>query len=186
MFTTAAVISLAVALLRGGKFQRLADAKVDKVWLLFAAFVIQFGPGWLERFGVVDVGPWGPAIHVLSYVPLTVMLLANLRLVGAPVIIAGMVLNVIPIAANGGRMPVSGAAMARIGLAELIPTIAPGMSYDHVIIDSSTRFGFLGDIIPQPWPPNLANVFSIGDLVLGVGLFLIIQQLMGAGRYRTS
>lgn len=181
MFTSAAIISLAVALLRGGSFRRLAEAKVEKLWLVFVALLIQFGPSWLERFGLITVGPWGPVLHVLSYVPLTMMLLANLSLAGAPVMIIGMVLNVIPIAANGGKMPVSAAALTRVGLADLIPSIAPGASYDHVIINPSTRLAFLGDVIPQIWPPQLANVFSLGDLVLGVGLFLIVQELMGAG-----
>lgn len=186
MFTSAAVISLTVALIRGGKFQRLADAKIKKLWLVFVALAVQFGPGWLERFGVLTVGSWGSTVHLLSYIPLTIMLLANITLAGVPALIAGMVLNIIPMAVNGGRMPVSGDALARVGMAELIPSIAPGMSYTHVIIGSSTHFGFLGDVLAQTWPRSLTNVFSIGDVALGIGLFLLVQQLMGAGRHRGS
>lgn len=186
MFTTAAVIAFAVALARGGKFSRLADAKIEKLWLIVVALLVQFGPGWLERFGVIQVGPWGPTIHMLSYLPLTIMLLANLKLAGAPAMIIGMVLNVIAIATNGGRMPVEGSSLVRAGLAGLIDTIRPGMSYDHVLADASTHFRVLGDFLWQSWPRSLANVFSIGDVFLGLGLFLLVQQLMGAGRYRTS
>ena len=76
----------------------------------------------------------------------------------------GAVLNLLAITANGGVMPASPAALAAAGL----PADEPGFQSSTAVDDP--RLAFLGDVfaIPASWP--LSNVFSVGDVLIGVGL----------------
>jgi hypothetical protein len=39
------------------------------------------------------------------------------------------------------------------------------------------HLGFLGDVLPMPsWMP-LANVFSIGDVLIAVGVFVLVHGI---------
>ena len=41
-----------------------------------------------------------------------------------------------------------------------------------------TRVGFLGDVLVIPKDYPLANVISVGDIVLAVGALLLMQRIM--------
>jgi Family of unknown function (DUF5317) len=91
-------------------------------------------------------------------------LAANWRVPGVPLTALGAALNLLAIAANGGVMPASPAALAAAGL----PVDRPGFSNSAALAEP--RLAFLGDVfaIPASWP--LSNVFSVGDVLIGVGL----------------
>ena len=92
----------------------------------------------------------------------------------------GAGLNLLAITANGGYMPSSpGAWLALNGVAAL-PTSAYTNS---VLAGSTTAFPYLGDILVLPRPLPLANVFSIGDVLIGVGgaVFLAVTMRRQAG-----
>jgi hypothetical protein len=183
MFYIAIVIALVVGLLTGGKLSRIPDTKLKGFGMIFLSLVVQYGPAALQNFGLIKVGAWGPYAHIASYVMLIPPLIANWHLVGARWFTAGAVLNLIPIVANGGRMPASLDYFAKLGR-DLGPTIAAlAKSYEHVLADSSTKLLFLGDIIPLP-VPYLYSMFSIGDILIAIGIIVLIQQMMCAGRWR--
>jgi hypothetical protein len=43
----------------------------------------------------------------------------------------------------------------------------------HKPLGSGTKLGFLGDIIPIPF---IQKAVSIGDVVLGIGIFRLVEQ----------
>jgi hypothetical protein len=53
-----------------------------------------------------------------------------------------------------------------------------GIYAKHQLLNSSTHLGFLGDIIPlsNPYPRN--QVISIGDVIMNIGGFIFVVQLM--------
>jgi Family of unknown function (DUF5317) len=100
-----------------------------------------------------------------------VFLAANWRLPGVPLITLGAACNLVAIAANGGVMPASPTALAGAGL----PVRAPGFHNSAALADP--RLAFLGDIfhIPAAWP--LSNVFSIGDVLIALGILWAVHGI---------
>jgi hypothetical protein len=121
----------------------------------------------------MQLGPW---LWLLTRVVLIAVALRNMKAAPAPwlLVAIGLTLNGVVIAANDGHMPQSREAAAQVW----------GTSRRQVVdkldntrpIGEHTRLNTLGDIIAQPaWLPR-ANVVSIGDLVLSLGIALYVFQ----------
>ncbi|MGH8892827.1 MAG: DUF5317 domain-containing protein [Actinomycetes bacterium] len=160
-----AVVALAAVLVTGGA--RLAQVRLRAVRLLVAAALVQ-----LLTSAVL---PWSGATRLTALV-LTVLLVGlfvvgNGRVAGAPLIGAGLLLNVIVIAANGA-MPVSVPAAERAGLTP--PELRLAQEAMREPVDEATTLAMLGDVVPValPWRPQ---VVSPGDVLVaaGVGLLLV-------------
>jgi hypothetical protein len=134
---------------------------------------------------------WGPGIWVACLVAMLVVLVKNgvsneSARVAFRVAALGVALNLFVVVANGGFMPQS--PEARLA-ARGIPLIAEGAAPQLRTVaptDSESRFSWLGDVVAQPrWLP-MANVTSIGDLVLSTALALWAFQTIVSGRRRTQ
>lgn len=167
-----AAVALAIVTLplSGGSFSELGATRLRFVWAIFAALTLQVV--------ILSVWPDGsPALHrilhVGSYGLATVFLVANGRVHGMWVVAVGMSLNLVAIVANNGVMPASGKAMR-----------AAGRVASHGFMNSTAvahpRLLFLGDVlaVPKPWP--LHNVYSIGDVCIAIGAFVVIHALAHA------
>ena len=77
------------------------------------------------------------------------------------------------ILANGGYMPADPAAFGSVF------KLTPGYSNSVVVADPALRP--LTDIFALPAAFPLANVFSIGDVLIGIGLVLTIAIAMRTG-----
>ena len=87
---------------------------------------------------------------------------------GLGLIGAGVVLNAIVMALNGG-MPVSQFALAAAGFPKTM-NVAEGHFYKHIAMTDLTRLRMLGDIIPF----HLARtVLSPGDLLMLMGIAVV-------------
>ena len=162
--------------LAGGRLERLGQVQFRWGGLAVAGLVVQtvlFSTPLGDR-----VGAWAPPIYVASTLAVLVALLPNVRLPGFALILAGAVLNLTAILANGGLMPASPDAFARV-YGTTIPGAA-GFS-NSTLADASTRLPFLGDVFYLPPPIPLANVFSIGDVLIGLGaaIFLFVTMRRG-------
>ena len=171
MFLVAIVLASALAVpLLGGRLRALAEVRLRLPWLLPAALALQVLainlPGVPDRLR--------PPLHVASYLVAGTFLAANRRLPGALVVVLGAALNLLAIVANGGVMPASPEAVAAAGL----PPDPPGFANSAVLPDP--RLAFLGDVfaIPRSWP--LANVFSVGDVLIAVGAAAAVQGICGS------
>ncbi len=104
------------------------------------------------------------AIHLGTYALCLAFLWINRRVPGGRLIAVGTACNLAAIVANGGTMPADPDAWRAAGLPEFDPTV-----FENSRALSSPRLLFLGDIfhIPAGWP--LANVFSIGDVLIVAG-----------------
>jgi hypothetical protein len=151
--------------LAGGDVRRLADLDVRAPGVAAGALALQVG--------IVNVAPGGNhgvhvALHLLSYALAAWFVAVNARTPGVMVMAAGGALNILAIAANGGVMPGDSAAVERSGL-----TIGEGFANSATL--AQPRLAVLGDVIPVPAGP-LANVLSIGDLVLFAGLLVLLHR----------
>ena len=118
------------------------------------------------------VGDAGPFVYVMSTIAVLVAVLRNLETPGLRLVLLGAGSNLVAILANGGYMPADPSAAASVG------GIAPGYSNSSVVAEPV--FEPLTDIFATPaWLP-FANVFSIGDVLIGVGVALTIVRAMRA------
>lgn len=167
-------VGLVVGWLLGGRLDRLAELRFRWAPLaiagLFAQVVLFAGPV-AER-----IGAFGPALYVGSTVAVLVAVVRNIRLPGIALVVAGAVSNLLAIVANGGVMPASPEAVAALGL-----EAGEGFSNSVVMTDPALRP--LTDIFALPtWVP-FANVFSVGDVLIGLGVAIAIALGMrGSGR----
>jgi hypothetical protein len=121
------------------------------------------------------VGPWGPSVYVVSTAAVLMALVVNLRLPGFWLIIVGALANFAVIVANGGQMPAAPDAWAALNGVAAVPTTEFSNS---VLAGPHTVLAFLGDNFVLPRPIPLANVFSIGDVLIGAGGALFVFQAM--------
>ncbi|MEA2621261.1 MAG: hypothetical protein QOH61_171 [Chloroflexota bacterium] len=123
------------------------------------------------------IGDMGPPLYVASTVAVLCALLRNVRLPGLAVVAVGAVLNLIAIVSNGGFMPSSPEAWAALNGVGVVPTADYSNS---ALIGPGTLFPFLGDVFYLPRPIPFANVFSIGDVLIGVGVaYLLVRAMQG-------
>ncbi len=154
------VAGIVAGRLIGGRLERLATLHFRLAWLVIVGLVVQVG-----LFSpLADPLPDGVAriVYVASTAAVALAVLANLRLPGIALIAAGAALNLAAIAANGGAMPASTEALATAGI-----TIGP---HTNSVAASRPALEPLTDVFALPaWIP-LANVFSVGDVLVAIGL----------------
>lgn len=166
-----------VALLRGGKLQNLADVKLRALPLVFASLGLQvliFNP----VIGPQLVTPVVAAIYLASMVLLVVWVAMNRVVPGMALIAAGVLMNTAAIAANGGLMPVDPEAAAYAGRLARYEENDALVRNNSLATDIDVQLWLLTDIFPIPAGIPLANVYSLGDILLTTGIALFCYQIL--------
>jgi MFS family permease len=153
--------------LAGGRIGRLGEIRFERRWAGVAALVLQIAI--LRMFSHGDDGLLA-GLHLVSYGLLFYFLAANLHIPGLMILALGGALNALAIAANDGVMPARPGALAVAGIPQV-----PGEFVNSGAIEDA-KLWFFGDVfaVPHGWP--LANVFSIGDVLLIVGAFILLHR----------
>ncbi len=170
MFILYAVVAgLVIGLLTGGSASRLGDLHFRWAPLIALGMV-----GQLLLFSTplgAVLGDAAPAAYVASNVVVLLAVVRNLAIPGLPLVLIGGAANLITIVANGGYMPVSPEAVAAMGR-------LPKEGYSNSRLIDGVVLGPLTDIFAMPtWIP-LANVFSIGDALIGIGAAIAVVAAM--------
>jgi len=166
---TAIPVGIVAGLLLGGRLDGLAHLRFRWAALAVGGLLVQvvlFTP-----FGDGLAGDLGPAIYIASTAAVFVAVLRNLRMPGMAFAAAGALCNLVAISANRGAMPADPGALALAGFS------GPGEHTNSVVL-AEPAFRPLTDIYALPaWLP-LANVFSIGDVLIGLGVAVAIVAAM--------
>ena len=176
----AVIIGLVLGFATGGRLSPLANVRI-RLWQIaligFAFQAVLFSP-----LVSADVGRLGPSLYVASTTLVTMALVVNLPQHGFGLIALGACLNFVAIVANGGQMPASPEAVAAFaGTA-----IDSGTGFANSVPMDAAVLPFLGDIFVLPRPLPFANIFSIGDVLIGVGGAYFIWRTMRSGRDATA
>lgn len=176
------IIALLVAILRGGNINRLVHLPLRWGWLAMILFAAQaYLIFWPEARTQGLLSPKA-MILVFSYLILIFVAWSNRSLPGVNLILFGIVLNFLVIVANGGFMPVAPQTLIRGGHTHLVAAFEPGArvarSKDVLLWPEQTRLWFLSDIfvIPERYP--LAGSFSVGDVLIVSGTFILLQKAL--------
>ena len=184
----ALAVALLVAFLRGGSLRNLADFHLEWGWLAGLALAIQIvAVYWAtgDRYLYLQRGAL-----VVSSLLLLPMVWRNRRSPGLALIGLGLVLNLAVMVANGGFMPITSEAVARIEHQHLIVRLdgVERMSGSKGIVlpREETVLWVLSDIfiIPPPFP--VASAVSLGDVLVVVGAFIFLQRAMVGTPPRSS
>jgi hypothetical protein len=160
----AVVAGLAIGLLTGGRLARLGELRVR--WLPLAVIGLGIQVALFSDLGGSLAGDLSPLVYVASTVLVLAVVLANLRIPGLALVALGASLNLIAIIANGGSMPADPGALASLG--------KPIEDATNSVVLDDPVLPFLTDVFALPaWLP-LANVFSIGDVLIGAGVAVAI------------
>jgi len=116
----------------------------------------------------------------ISYLLMIFFITVNLPRAGFAIIGIGLLLNFLPIIANGGLMPVTADSLAEIGQLHRIEGREEGdaIPYTKNVLKSreNTHFYELSDRLV--WDnPVFFRVFSIGDVVIAGGLVVLLGDL---------
>lgn len=169
IIVAAYLLVLASVPLTGGSLARLAQLRLAAVWAVVVAMALQiFVVNIVE--GVLPEGV-AAALHLVSYGFAFWFAWANRHVVGVAVMVAGGLANLAAIAANGGVMPASAGALQAAGR----PVHATVFQNSQAVSDA--RLWFLGDVFAWPDPLPLANVFSVGDLLLVAGAGMTLHSV---------
>jgi Family of unknown function (DUF5317) len=165
------LVVLASVPLFGGRLSRLADLRARAVWAALAAIGLQVVV--LKLFQRSLPHPVASGLHLASYALAAWFVVANLRIRGLWLVALGGALNLAAISANGGVMPATPSAARRAGL-----VVAEGFANSQAT--PHAHLWYLGDAfaIPASWP--LSNVYSVGDVLLVIGLGVVIHRACGS------
>jgi hypothetical protein len=166
-------VGLLVGLALGGRVERLAGLRFRWAPLAFAGLAVQVGL-FSDAVGAA-VGSAGPAIYIASSVAVLAAVVRNLRLPGLALVALGALSNLAAILANGGFMPASPGALVLAGL-------DPASGYSNSVVLAAPAVAALTDVYALPSAIPLANVFSLGDVAIGLGIVIAIAAAMGRRR----
>jgi uncharacterized protein DUF5317 len=172
VFVDFAILGVLVGLAFDGRLSHLADVQIRGLPLAYAAFglqVLAFPSGVL---------PWsisGNVARVLwlvSYALQITLILRNRHLRGVAIVGLGLACNLVAILANGGLMPVTQGALRAAGLTYKV--------HNNSISTAKPHLAWLVDRWAAPHGLPLANVFSVGDVLIAIGTVLAITLAMRA------
>jgi hypothetical protein len=161
----AVLIGLVLGFVLGGRLSGLATIDFRWPWLAIGGFAVQlvlFSDPVRER-----VGDLGAPLYVASTVVVLIAVIRNIRIPGMALVALGAGCNLAAIVANGGYMPASEGAFAALG-----GELNPGYTNSAIVADPALEP--LTDLFALPaWLP-FANVFSIGDVLIALGVVVVI------------
>lgn len=178
MLVESLVASLIIGKIRGGKFSNMGQEEIKGWFLIVSSFFLEYGAVFFACRDNDFVKTNIFYIHLLSYILLFVGIAMNIKKPPFQIMAVGVLLNLIVILANGGQMPVSVWAMEKTGLGRNIEMICEKADIVHCLMEPSTKLWFLGDVFPIGRKGFFAYVVSYGDIIMSIGVFVYIQQLM--------
>jgi hypothetical protein len=164
------ILALLHALLPGSDLRRLGQIRLRHTWLVWLALADQIVVISL----LPDLGAVSEGAHLASYGLAAVFAVLNNRSAGTWIIGIGGICNLLAITANGGTMPATAGALKASGWR---PT--PGHFVNSAALPNP-RLAPLGDVFSTPsWFP-VHSVFSIGDVVIVLGVALFLHSTCGS------
>ncbi len=176
MFAFVAVLAIAAGLCLGGKITRLGDVEIPRLMFLLASLAC----------GSLLVFPFATSLRSIGYLPFLLTLVSygllfcflwpSKRLPGFKFVGAGAFLNFLVEVFNQGRMPVSLAGLPEDVVSAELGKLAGSLT--HQAIGPNTRLAFLADLYRFRLPGLRSSMFSVGDVVLGIGIAWFIIHVM--------
>jgi hypothetical protein len=177
VFLNIVLVGLVVGKLLGGRLSGLADTRIAAKGLVFAAIGLQMMAFPLDFLPWTTPSSLSRILWLVSFALLILMLVINHALPGAAIVAGGLACNLVAVVANHGLMPVRPEALRTAGTHYHVHNNSIQLGHPHL--------AFLIDRWAAPnWLP-LANVFSVGDVLIAIGTVFAIAAAMRTPSERT-
>jgi len=123
----------------------------------------------------------------LAHLLLVPFLLRNFSFWGIRLILMGLLLNLAVMVANGGLMPVDGAAVEAVGRrdpAALAPSEHIPGSKNVLMLGDEIRLRPLSDVLVLPVPRPFTRAISLGDLFVLAGVAITCAEVLSPKQSR--
>ncbi len=178
------LVSIAGGLLIGWTWARWRNRpyrvpELRSTWLILVGFVPQLIIAYLPATHYL-VPTWLAVIALSgSLIVFLAFVWINRRLPGMPILLGGLLLNLIVMAANGGWMPITPDVASRVLGEDVSKHVALGGRFgqkDILLLSQNTHLGFLADrfLLPAWIPYRVA--FSAGDILIAIGAFWLLAS----------
>ncbi|WP_066505870.1 DUF5317 family protein [Abyssisolibacter fermentans] len=172
------ILSIITALLRNGKIKRLSYLKFRSIWLFILAMVIQLSIVVFGATGSYYILKYIKELYIGSYVLLFIGLIINIKYKPIIIIMLGGLMNVFCFMANDGKMPISIEGLKLAGFDNLIRLIQNGKIALYTPLNGATNYGQFAQLITVQKPFPLPQILSIGDIIIYIGIFVLVQVVM--------
>ena len=170
------VLAVMVGYLRGGRLNGYLQKPLKGILLPVVGFLIEGSLAWLPRILTVPPRYWLWIVVAAEYLCLFAFLYMNRDERAFWLIALGTAMNVAAMIANQMRMPVSPVILTYSSLSRFVARVQSGELVEYVLVGWGAPLWWLGDCIPIPW--GVPGVASVGDFLMGAGLFWWVQQMM--------
>ena len=187
----AVVLGLIASLFRhrGRTASQIASIQLRAAWLALVALALQI-PLLRAPSGPAEQVRIQQVVFLLSHLLLLAFVWHNRRLVSIQIVGLGVICNLLVILVNGGFMPISPDTLVRINPGSAADQWPDGYHYGHskdiIVRVENTRLWALSDSLvlppPFPWP----TAFSLGDLLIAIGIVVLLQGPGGRGNPATT
>ncbi|HHV96569.1 MAG TPA: DUF5317 domain-containing protein [Clostridiaceae bacterium] len=186
----AVVLGIIIGYILGGRLKYLSQTTFKKLYLAIGGFLIQififsdipFFKTLQQNYESIVI-----ALHILSYILILIFISINYKVPGIAVIGVGILLNAIVIILNRGHMPASIESFSASSIGKHADLLKQGESINNSkAITAETILPWLGDIFVIPSYIPLSNVFSIGDVIIAIGVCIYFAMNMKAAKSKVK
>jgi MFS family permease len=175
------VVGILAGLLAGGRFANLLSVQLRYGVLIVIALVLRVATQWLLDQGVELADQLRVLLFAVSFGLLIIALWLNRSQPGLLLAMVGIGANALAVLVNGGFMPVYLPAVEVAGLtqSDLSPAFNVALP-EELGLEFILRGGPVGDLLPIGIP-IIANVISIGDVLLATGIAWFLFSAISKG-----
>jgi hypothetical protein len=182
ILSLAVIIGLAATIIRARIMKRsLVLPALHQEWLVFIAVIPQIMTFYITSLAKVIPETAVPYIQILSMLGLIVFVGLNILKTGFVLLGVGLVSNFLAIATNGGWMPISVKTLTRLHPEIAIESWKVGqrllLTKDRIQLPERTNLAFLSDILNLPSWISYKFAFSVGDILISIGMISILWSL---------
>ena len=149
------------------------------VWLVVVAFLPQLFIAYLPATQRLFDNRLASVSLLASLMMFAVFAWLNRHLPGMPILIVGLLLNLLVIVANGGWMPISVQTADLLFGRDVLQFVSVGQRFgqkDVLLFAQNIHFDFLADRFLLPaWFPY-QSAFSLGDILISLGAFWLLVK----------
>jgi hypothetical protein len=183
ILVAAVAVSTLIGLLRGGRLIRLADLQIRWPGLALVAVALQVPLVYNLLHDRVVLGVSVAQLLLgVAWLLVIGLVWVNWRLPGMPLVGLGIGCNLLVMTLNGGWMPITPEALSQLGRLAWVESGGhaakiPG-SKSVMLPRAETRLWWLSDIFVLAPPFPVPAAFSVGDVLIALGIFWLLQQVL--------